>query len=38
MMLAAAQAHPVLSPATLHSGSGTACCHCITRSVAVPDR
>jgi hypothetical protein len=28
----------VLSPATLHSVSGTTWCHCITRPVAVPDR
>jgi hypothetical protein len=28
----------VLSPATLHSVSGTAWCRCITRHVAAPDR
>jgi hypothetical protein len=27
----------VLSPATLHSVSGTVWCRCVTRHVAVPD-
>jgi hypothetical protein len=38
MMSLAAWARLVLSPVTLHSGSSTACCRCITRPVAVPDR
>jgi hypothetical protein len=38
MMSSTAWACMVLSPATLHSVSGTAWCRCVTRPVAVPDR
>jgi hypothetical protein len=38
MMSSTAWACLVLSPATLHSVSGTARCRCVTRLIAVPDR
>jgi hypothetical protein len=38
MMSSTAWACLVLSPATLHSISGTTWCRCVTRPVAVPDR
>jgi hypothetical protein len=38
MMSSTAWACLVLSPATLHSVSGTTWCHCITRPVVVLDR
>jgi hypothetical protein len=38
MMFSTAWTCLVLSPATLHSVSGTVWCHCVTRPVAVPDR
>jgi hypothetical protein len=38
MMSSTTWAWLVLSPATLHSVSGTAWCRCITRHVTVPDR
>jgi hypothetical protein len=38
MMSLTAWACLVLSPATLHSVSGTTWCRCVTRLVTVPDR
>jgi hypothetical protein len=35
MMSSTAWVRPVLSPATLRLGSGTACSHCVSRHVAV---
>jgi hypothetical protein len=38
MMSSIAWACRILSPATLHSVSGTTRCRCVTRPVAVADR
>jgi hypothetical protein len=38
MIFSTAWACLLLSPATLHSVSGTTWCRCVTRPVAVPDR